>query len=130
MARGDDEYDNAVVAARRKAAALPLILSARYDRRSRKVVIALSTGIDLAFRPDNVQGLGGAADDDLARIDVTPEALHWPALDADLLLEGLIVGKLGSAAWMAARAGRATSSAKASAARANGRKGGRPKKVA
>ena len=38
-------------------------------------------------------------------------------------------GVFGTAKWMAAQAGRATSPAKAAAARANGRKGGRPRKA-
>jgi hypothetical protein len=42
----------------------------------------------------------------------------------------LLVGLFGTKAYMARRAGQARSSAKASAARANGAKGGRPHKSA
>ena len=38
-------------------------------------------------------------------------------------------GTVGTAMWMAARAGRARSEAKGAAARANGAKGGAPRKV-
>jgi hypothetical protein len=59
--------------------------------------------------------------------------LHFPALDADLYLPGLLQGFLGSRRWMAAQLGkagsRATSAAKTAAARANGKLGGRPKKA-
>ena len=50
---------------------------------------------------------------------------------ADLLLTvGLLAGVFGTRSWMARQAGQARSEAKAAAARANGAKGGRPRKVA
>jgi hypothetical protein len=48
----------------------------------------------------------------------------------DYSVPGLVAGIFGTARWMAARAGRAGSPAKAAAARANGAKGGRPRKAA
>jgi hypothetical protein len=55
-------------------------------------------------------------------------------LDADIYLPALLEGFLGSKRWMAGRlgaaGGRSTSTAKASAARKNGRSGGRPRKAA
>lgn len=60
--------------------------------------------------------------------------LHWPALDADLYVPALISGIFGTRRWMTSElarvAGKATSPAKAAAARANGAKGGRPRKTA
>jgi hypothetical protein len=55
--------------------------------------------------------------------------LHWETLDVDFSVAGLVNGIFGTAKWMAARAGRAISPAKAAAARANGAKGGRPRKA-
>ena len=53
-------------------------------------------------------------------------------LDADIYIPGLLEGLLGSKKWMAQRlgqlGGKSTSQAKANAARANGAKGGRPRK--
>ena len=59
--------------------------------------------------------------------------LHWEKLDADLSIASLVVGIFGSHAWMrelARRGGPASSPTKSAAARANGAKGGRPKKSA
>ena len=47
----------------------------------------------------------------------------------DLSIPGLLAGVFGTRAHMARQAGRATSPAKASAARRNGAKGGRPRKL-
>ncbi len=130
MALTDAEFDAATKAA---AKAGPRPLSARYDRRTKKIVVALDTGIDIAFRPDDAQGLAGASADDLAAVTVSPLGLHWEKLDADLSIAGLLAGRLGSERWMAAlmgaRGGKARSPAKVEAARANGRKGGRPRRT-
>lgn len=72
----------------------------------------------------------------MAKIEITPTGLglHWPRLDADLYLPSLLKGVLGSPSWMAGlmgrMGGRVRSKAKAAAARANGRRGGRPRKAA
>ena len=72
----------------------------------------------------------------LHEIEITPSGLglHWPALDADVYVPGLMQGVFGSKRWMAAQlgaaGGRARTAAKAAAARQNGAKGGRPRKQA
>jgi predicted transcriptional regulator len=110
-------------------------VSARYDRRRARIVVALSTGVEIAFPPRLAEGLAAASADDLADIEVSPAGLglHWPKLDADLYVPALLEGVTGSKRWMAAElgaaGGRAQSDAKAAAARENGRKGGRPRKA-
>ena len=56
--------------------------------------------------------------------------LHWPRLDADLTVAGLLAGIFGSRMWMreiGSAGGSVVSAKKAEAARANGAKGGRPR---
>jgi hypothetical protein len=111
-------------------------VSARYDRRRSRIVVRLSTGLELAFPPALAEGLAGAAPADLADIQISPSGLglHWPRLDADLYVPALLQGIFGTRRWMAAQlgaaGGRARSSAKAVSSRLNGRKGGRPRKEA
>jgi hypothetical protein len=113
----------------------PTAVSARYDRRSGRVVLALSSGIDVMFSPDKAQGLQGAKPAQLAAIEISPSGLglHFPKLDADLYLPALLDGWLGSRRWMAARmgerGGRVRSAAKRAASRENGKLGGRPRKA-
>jgi len=71
----------------------------------------------------------------LREIEITPTGLgiHFPQIDADLYLPSLLDGFLGSKMWMSRlgqRGGSAASPAKAAAARANGKLGGRPRKAA
>jgi hypothetical protein len=111
-------------------------VSARYDRRRSRVVVALNTGVELAFPARLAEGLAGASPENLADIEISPAGLglHWPRLDADLYVPALLQGVFGSKSWMArqlgAEGGRARTVAKVAASRENGRKGGRPKKAA
>jgi len=111
-------------------------LSARYDRGSRRVVIELSTGIQVAVPIVRIEGLAEASPDDLANIEISPAGLglQWPDLDVDVYLPAFLNGVFGSRHWMATqlgqRGGQAKSPSKATAARENGRRGGRPRKIA
>lgn len=109
----------------------PRAASARYDAASGRIVVELTSGATFAFPPALVQRLCDAAPEQLADIEVSPSGygLHWPQLDEDYSLPGLMSGVFGTGKWMAAKAGRTTSEAKAAAARANGAKGGRPRKA-
>lgn len=110
-------------------------LSARYDTRKKLIIIDLANGSSFSFPPHLAQGLSNARAAELADIEISPFGigLHWPQLDADLTVEGLLAGLFGSRSWMrqhAAKAGSVRSDAKTQAAKANGAKGGRPRKPA
>jgi hypothetical protein len=113
----------------------PRASAARYDAATGRVVIDLVNGCSYAFPAALAQDLQGASASDLAGVEVDGLGfnLHFPALDADLYVPALVSGMFGTRAWMtrelARIAGRARSPAKASAARANGAKGGRPRKA-
>jgi hypothetical protein len=114
----------------------PRAVKARFDRRRGRIVVGMDSGLELAFRPHLAQGLDGANAAELGDIEISPlgDGLHWPALDADLYVPALLHGVFGSKRFMAAQlgaaGGRVRSKLKASAARKNGRKGGRPRKTA
>lgn len=109
---------------------------ADYDDRQNRLVVDLNTGVTIMVPVHLIQELSDAAADDLGEIEISPAgiALHWPRLDADVYVPGLIQGIYGTKRWMAAQLGAAggstTSPAKVAASRANGAKGGRPKKQA
>ena len=136
MAITESDLQQAEQRMRERLEGQPRAVGARYDRRVSRVVVTLSNGLELAFPPRLAEGLAGANAADLMAIEITPTGLglHWPQLDADLYLPSLLAGVFGSTAWMAAQLGRnggqSRSEAKAAAARENGHKGGRPRKVA
>ena len=114
----------------------PRAVPAHYDAGRGRIVIALSTGVELGLAPRDVEGLAGASVDSLKSIEIDNQGfgIHFPKLDADLYVPALLEGVLGSRRWMATRlgaaGGQARSSAKATAARENGQLGGRPRKSA
>jgi hypothetical protein len=128
----DAAIDAALERGRAVRAHEPRASAARYDRASARVIIDLENGCTFAFPPRLAQGLEGASDAQLAAVEILGQGygLHWEALDVDLSLPGLMAGLFGTRAWIARHAGRSTSAAKAAAARANGAKGGRPRKSA
>lgn len=71
---------------------------ARYDRRTARVIVDLSTDVQLAFPAQLVEGLSGASPDNLAEIEISPAGLglHWPKLDADVYIPALLQGALGA----------------------------------
>ncbi|MEO8870641.1 MAG: DUF2442 domain-containing protein [Granulicella sp.] len=122
--------------AKKLKASVPTAIAARYDKRADRIVLSLSSKLEVMFAPKLAQGLEDASPTDLAKIEISPSGygIHFPRLDADLYLPALLEGFLGSKKWMAARLGAAggskTSEKKSAAARANGLLGGRPRKVA
>lgn len=140
MARKTDPREDELAAAEARGEALiegaPRASAVRYEAQTGRVTIDLANGCAYSFPVGLVEDLRGATDEQLADIEIDGLGLnlHWPALDADLFVPALIDGVFGTRAWMtrelARRAGTATSSAKAAAARANGAKGGRPRKAA
>ena len=110
-------------------------LAARYDHKAGRVVIQLSSGLEVSFPAKEAEGLENAKPSQLREIEVSPSGfgIHFPKLDADIYITALLEGFLGSKRWMAARlgavGGRSKSLAKKAASRANGKLGGRPKRA-
>jgi hypothetical protein len=115
---------------------IPTAVAARYDRKSGRIVVDLSSRLSISFSPRDAQGLERAKPSQLDEIEISPSGfgIHFPKLDADLYVPGLLEGFLGSKKWMAARlgqvGGKSRSRAKRAASRSNGKLGGRPKKAA
>ena len=114
----------------------PRAVSAHYDAGRSRVIVRLMTGVELGFAPRDVEGLQNASAEDLKAVEVEAFGLgiHFPKLDAGLYVPALLESVLGSKRWMAAQlgaaGGRTRSAAKAAASRENGKRGGRPRKIA
>jgi len=134
MATLEEEFQAATQRGIERLQSSAIATSARFDRRSGRVVIDLSSGLQVAFRPQDAQGLEKATPDQLGAIEITPSGLgiHFSQIDADLYLPALLEGFLGSKRWMASAlgkvGGKASTESKVAAARRNGKLGGRPRK--
>ena len=97
------------------------------------LVLNLSNGTRLVLPREQLQDLHTASRKQIANVELLGggTGLHWPDLDADLWVEGLVNGVYGTKQWMSQvgrLGGSVRSKAKTDAARLNGLKGGRPPK--
>ena len=125
------DFAKALEQGRRLLARGPLATNAKYE--AGRIRVELNNGCAFEFPVEQAQGLAGAKAADLRIVEVSAAGLglHWPKLDADLYVPPLVKGVLGNKEWMAqigTIGGGVATAAKAAAARANGKLGGRPRK--
>ncbi|MGA7926514.1 MAG: DUF2442 domain-containing protein [Candidatus Sulfotelmatobacter sp.] len=108
MAGGYETYELANRRGKRMRASVPKAVAAKYDRAAGRMVIHLSSRLDVSFSPRDAQGLENAKPSQLDEIEISPSGLDisFPKVDADLYLPNLLEGFLGSRQWMASRRGR------------------------
>lgn len=106
---------------------------ARYDAETLSLVLAFADGSRFTLPIRSLAALAHAADDEVSDVKVIGgDVLHFEKLDAFYEVPALMAQRVGINALMAhlaGRAGKVSTPAKAAAARANGAKGGRPRKT-
>lgn len=109
----------------------PIPVAVRFDRATERIVVDFVNGATFLVPARALEGLENATIDELAEVELLGETgLHWESLDVDYTIQGLMAGIFGSRTFMDAqrRGGQSRSPAKVAASRANGAKGGRPRK--
>jgi len=109
------------------------VVDARYDSEADAIELAFKGGGSMSIPRALVPGLERASASKLEPVVVSPagDALSWRSLDVDVYVPGLVERAFGTRLFAAStgrRGGRRRSKAKAAAAKANGAKGGRPRK--
>ena len=109
------------------------VVKARYEPDGDLIDLTFAGGGSMAIPRKAVPGLERATPVTIESVVVSPagDALSWPALDVDIYVPGLVERVFGTHLFAAAtgrRGGRRRSKAKAAASKANGAKGGRPRK--
>ncbi len=97
------------------------------------LILKLSDGRREIIPREDLQGLENATREQVAQVEILGKGtgLHWPELDVDHYVPGLLKHIYGTKRWMAEigrSGGSARSAAKRKASRANGLKGGRPRR--
>ena len=80
----------------------PIATAAYYNRKAKRVVISLSSGVEVMFNPVDVEGLDKATPSQLEEIEITPSGfgLFFPALDEGINVLNLLGGTMGSRKWI------------------------------
>lgn len=93
-----EAYDEAIARAEALRTAGPVAIAARYDRRIGRIVIELSSGLEVSVRPRDLEGFERARPSALETIEITPSGLglHFPEIDADIYLPSLLEGVFGT----------------------------------
>jgi len=81
----------------------PKAKNVKYDGKTKRLVLDLENGATLIIPTENVQGLRGASDTDLADVELLLEktTLHWEKLDVDFYVSSFMRGVFGTPKWMA-----------------------------
>jgi hypothetical protein len=127
-----DQIDSAIARAREFEAQDPRVIRARYETEEDLVSLDFADGLRVSIPRKLLQGLDRATPSQLSKIEIVGNGtgLHWPLLDIDHYVFGLLEHRFGTKRWMnemGRRGGQVKSKAKSEAARRNGLKGGRPR---
>jgi hypothetical protein len=104
---------------------------AAYDDEIDHIIIGLRGGAIMAIPRSAIKELAKASSKQLQEVELWADGLHWEELDIDISIPGLLEEVMGATFFSSVAGrigGRSKSKAKADAARANGAKGGRPRK--
>ena len=126
------QIDSAITRARNFEGFDPRVVRVQYEVKEDLVSLYFADGLKVSIPRKHLQGLQGANPSQLSRIEIVGNGtgIHWPLLDADHYVLGLLQHCFGTKQWMneiGRRGGLVKSEAKAKAARRNGLKGGRPR---
>lgn len=96
-----------------------------------RITLLFNNRATFSFLPESVEAIATLSKETIATVKLTPsgKGLRWEQPDIDVSIQGLLLGMFGSNIWMkeiASKGGRAKSPQKTVAAKANGKKGGRP----
>jgi hypothetical protein len=126
-----DQIDSAKERAREFEAYDPWVIRILYEAKEDLMTLYLADGLKVSIPRKQLQGLEGAHLSQLSKIEIVGNGtgLHWPLLDVDRDVLGLLQQRFGANRWMneiGRKGGLVKSNAKSKAARRNGLKGGRP----
>jgi hypothetical protein len=126
------QIDSAIARARKFGTKDPRVVRVEYEAKEELVSLYFADGLRISIPRMQLQGLERANQSQLSKIEIVGNGsgLHWPLLDVDHYVLGLLAHRFGSKRWMneiGRRGGLVKSEAKTKAARVNGLKGGRPR---
>ncbi|MDQ2681029.1 MAG: DUF2442 domain-containing protein [Candidatus Eremiobacteraeota bacterium] len=129
----DAQIDAAISRSKEWELYRPVATAVKYREENDSVAILFKSGAELSLPRKSLQGLEISTPAQLSEVMICDygSGLRWDSLDVDHYIPYLLEGMFGNRRWMTEigrLGGLATTDAKRSASRKNGRKGGRPKR--
>jgi hypothetical protein len=126
------QIDAAIARSRQFERSDPRVIKVQYQAKKDLVSLHFADGVRISIPRKQLQGLERANRSQLSRMEIVGRGtgLHWPLLDVDHYVLGLLEHRFGTKRWLneiGRRGGLVKSKAKTEAARKNGLKGGRPR---
>ena len=134
------QYRLATKHGKEKLRRLPKASSARFDTKSRLIVLEMKNGVTVLVPVELVHGLQTNDSKALADFELVLDGsqIHWNELDVQFYVEDFLRVVFGTPKWMSGlkehlstigrKGGQAKTAAKKKASAENGKKGGRPRK--
>jgi hypothetical protein len=129
------QIDSAIARAGQFETYDPRVVRVQYEEKKDLVSLYFADGLKVSIPREQLQDLEDANQSQLSKIEIVGNGtgLHWPLLNVDHYVLGLLQHRFGTKQWMneiGRRGGLVKSAAKTNAARRNGLKGGRPRLAA
>lgn len=133
------QYRQATKSGKEMVKRLPKASAARFDTKSKRIVLEMKNGVTLLVPVALIQGLQTNNEKALSDFELMLEGtqIHWNELDVQFYIEDLLRGVFGTPRWMknlkehlseiGRKGGSSRTAAKRSASAENGKKGGRPR---
>ena len=102
VAISDSQIDSAIARAQQFEASDPQVIRAQYDAKEDLLSLRFADGLKIAIPRNQLQGLEQANPSQLSRIEIVGNGtgLHWPLLDVDHYVLGLLERRFGTKRWM------------------------------
>lgn len=98
----EQQYQPAAKHRAENLARISKAVSAYYDKKSKRIVLEMQSGVTLLVPTDLIQGLQNADEKSLSDFDLMSQGsqIHWHDLDVQFYVEDLLKGVFGTPKWM------------------------------